>query len=95
MGMNVNLTPQLEEPIRSKVALGLYTSASEAVHEARHLIDEQERLRAAKLERRASTSARASPGGRVIFHTPMADGGDVLRVLHNAGDGDPAFEDER
>ena len=34
MGMNVNLTRQLEELVRSKVASGLYTSASEVVREA-------------------------------------------------------------
>lgn len=50
MGMNVNLTPQLEELIRSKVASGMYTSASEVVREALRLMDEQDRLRAAKLE---------------------------------------------
>ena len=49
MGMNVNLTPQLEELVRSKVASGLYTSASEVVREALRLMDEQDRLRAAKL----------------------------------------------
>ena len=49
MGMNVNLTPQLEELVRSKVASGLYTSASEVVREALRLMDEQDRLREAKL----------------------------------------------
>ncbi len=50
MGMNVNLTPQLEELVRAKVAAGLYASASEVVREALRLMDEQDRLRAAKLE---------------------------------------------
>lgn len=50
MGMNVNLTPQLEDLVRSKVASGLYTSASEVVREALRLMDEQDRLRQAKLE---------------------------------------------
>ena len=49
MGMNVNLTPQLEELVRSKVASGLYTSASEVVREALRLMEEQDRLREAKL----------------------------------------------
>ncbi len=49
MGINVNLTPQLEELVRSKLASGLYTSASEAVREALRLMDEQDRLREAKL----------------------------------------------
>jgi len=50
MGMNVNLTPQLEELVRSKVSSGLYTSASEVVREALRLMDEQDRIRQAKLD---------------------------------------------
>jgi antitoxin ParD1/3/4 len=50
MGMNVNLTPQLEDMVRSKVSSGLYTSASEVVREALRLMDEQDRLRQAKLD---------------------------------------------
>lgn len=50
MGMNVNLTPQLEELVRAKVASGMYTSASEVVREALRCMDEQDRVRAAKLE---------------------------------------------
>lgn len=50
MGMNVNLTPQLEELVRSKVNSGLYTSASEVVREALRLMDEQDRWRQVKLE---------------------------------------------
>jgi antitoxin ParD1/3/4 len=50
MPMNVNLTPQLEEMVRQKVASGLYTSASEVIREALRLMEEQDRLRAAKLD---------------------------------------------
>ena len=49
MGMNVNLTPQLEELVRSKVNSGMYSSASEVVREALRLMDEQDRLRQVKL----------------------------------------------
>ncbi|WP_291066637.1 type II toxin-antitoxin system ParD family antitoxin [Hydrogenophaga sp.] len=52
MGMNVNLTLQLEELVRSKVASGLYTSASEVVLEALRLMAEQDRLREAWLHQR-------------------------------------------
>ncbi len=38
MGMNINLTPQLEEMVRQKVNSGLYTSASEVVREALRLL---------------------------------------------------------
>jgi antitoxin ParD1/3/4 len=50
MGMNINLTPHLEGMVRQKVESGLYTSASEVVREALRLMDEQDNLRAAKLE---------------------------------------------
>lgn len=46
MGMNVNLSPELEELIRQKVAAGLYTSPSEVIREALRLLEEQERARA-------------------------------------------------
>ena len=50
MGMNINLTPQLEEMVRQKVTSGLYTSASEVVREALRLMDEKDQLRVAKLD---------------------------------------------
>ena len=50
MGMNVNLTPQLEELVRSKVDSGMYSSASEVVREALRLMAEQDRLRQVRLE---------------------------------------------
>lgn len=63
MGMNINLTPQLEELVRSKVASGLYTSASEVVREALRLMDEQDRLREAKLEQLRSEVRRGLNSG--------------------------------
>ena len=51
MTMNINLTPQLEDMIRQKVASGRYNSASEVVREALRLMEEQDSLRAIKLER--------------------------------------------
>lgn len=50
MGMNVNLTPQLEDLVRQKVASGRYTSASEVVREALRLMQEQDELREARRE---------------------------------------------
>lgn len=49
MGMNVNLTPQLEELVRQKVASGRYGSASEVVREALRLLQEQDQLREVRL----------------------------------------------
>ncbi|MFM1798459.1 MAG: hypothetical protein RLZZ117_737 [Cyanobacteriota bacterium] len=50
MTMNVNLSPQLEAMVQAKVASGLYTSASEVVREALRLMEQQDQLRAVKLE---------------------------------------------
>lgn len=63
MGMNVNLTPQLEELVRSKVESGLYGSASEVVREALRLMDEQDRLRAAKLDQLRAEVRRGLESG--------------------------------
>jgi antitoxin ParD1/3/4 len=49
MGMNVNLTPQLEELVRVKVESGRYNSASEVVREALRLMQDQDRLREAQI----------------------------------------------
>jgi antitoxin ParD1/3/4 len=51
MPMNVNLTSQLEDLVKKKVASGLYNSASEVVREALRLMDERDRLSAVKLDR--------------------------------------------
>ena len=50
MTMNVNLSPQLEDMVREKVASGLYTSASEVVREALRMMEAQDQLHAAQLE---------------------------------------------
>jgi antitoxin ParD1/3/4 len=50
MTLNINLTPQLEELVRQKVASGRYTSASEVVREALRLMEEQDSLRRVKLQ---------------------------------------------
>lgn len=50
MTMSVNLTPQLEDMVRRKVASGLYNSASEVFREALRLMEAQDQIRAAKLE---------------------------------------------
>jgi len=50
MGMNVDLTPELETLVRRKVASGMYTSASEVVRESLRMMDEQDQLRAVRLD---------------------------------------------
>lgn len=49
MGMKVDLTPQLEEMVRAKVASGLYGSASDVVREALRLMTERDRARETRL----------------------------------------------
>ncbi len=63
MGINVNLTPQLEERVRSKVASGQYTSVSEVVCEALRLLEEQDRITGAKLERLRGAVSRGLCSG--------------------------------
>ncbi|HNI36783.1 MAG TPA: type II toxin-antitoxin system ParD family antitoxin [Pseudomonadales bacterium] len=50
MGMNVNLTPQLENMVKEKVGSGLYNSASEVVREALRLMEERDRMQQLKLD---------------------------------------------
>ena len=48
--MNVNLTPELESFVRTKVGTGLYNSASEVVRDALRLLEEQDRVKELKLQ---------------------------------------------
>jgi antitoxin ParD1/3/4 len=48
--MNISLTPQLEAFVQEKVASGLYSSASEVIREALRMLEDQDRLKAMKLE---------------------------------------------
>ena len=75
MGVNVNLTPQLEDLVRSKVASGLRTSASEVVREALRKMDEQNRLRG---QSSSSCVARSAKGLKRPLSGPRLD---VLRVV--------------
>ncbi len=50
MGMNINLTPFLEEMVRNKVSSGKYTSSSEVVREALRLMQEQDEIKEFKLQ---------------------------------------------
>lgn len=70
MGMNINLTPQLEDMVRQKVATGLYSSASEVVREALRLMDEQDRMRVAKLEQLRGDIREGLESGRPTVWNP-------------------------
>ena len=47
--MKISPTRQLEEMVRHKVDSGVYSSASEVVHEVLRLMDEKDQIEAAKL----------------------------------------------
>ncbi len=49
MPLSISLTPQLEELVRSKIASGMYSSASEVVRAALRLLDEYDELRKKRL----------------------------------------------
>lgn len=49
MNMNVSLTDELGEFVKSRVSTGRYTSASEVVREALRLMERHEQTEAAKL----------------------------------------------
>ena len=63
MGINVNLPPHLEDLVRSKAASGQYSSVSEVVCEALRLLEEQDRLTEAKLERLRGAVGRGLGSG--------------------------------
>ena len=48
--MNISLTPHLEKLVKSKVTSGAYGSASEVIREALRLLEEQDHIRALRLE---------------------------------------------
>ena len=49
--MNVNLTPELEKLVQSKVKGGRYNSASEVVREALRLMEEHDRVRRIQVQK--------------------------------------------
>jgi antitoxin ParD1/3/4 len=48
--MNVSLTPELERLVEKKVKSGRYQSASEVIREGLRLLEDEDRLRAVRLE---------------------------------------------
>ncbi|MGB7759277.1 MAG: type II toxin-antitoxin system ParD family antitoxin [Bryobacteraceae bacterium] len=77
--MNVSLTPELERFVQSRVASGLFQTASEVVREGLRLLEEREQAREAAL---AEIRARIGRG------VEQADRGELL-------DGDAVFEEIR
>jgi len=48
--MNISLTPTLEASVQAKVATGLYNNTSEVIREALRLLEENDRIKALKIE---------------------------------------------
>jgi antitoxin ParD1/3/4 len=68
MSMNISLTPHLEELIREKIASGSYTSASEVVREALRLLEQEDQLRAVKMNKlREDIQQGLQSGPSMIF----------------------------
>lgn len=64
MGMNINLTSQLEEMVRQEVTSGLYSSASEVVREALRLMAEKDQVRTVRLGQLRQEFKMASTAGQ-------------------------------
>jgi antitoxin ParD1/3/4 len=77
--MNVSLTPELEKFVQSRVASGLFQTASEVVREGLRLLEEREQAREAALAELRTKIRRGME---------QADRGELL-------DGDAVFEEIR
>lgn len=77
--LNVSLTPELEQFVQSRVASGLYQTASEVIREGLRLLEERERARDVALEELRAKIRRGAE---------QADRGELL-------DGEAVFEEIR
>jgi antitoxin ParD1/3/4 len=77
--LNVSLTPALEQFVQSRVASGLYQTASEVIREGLRMLEERERARDAALEELRAKIRRGAD---------QADRGELL-------DGEAVFDEIR
>jgi len=76
--MNVNLTPELEQLVHTKVQTGRYNSASEVVREALRLMEERDQMKAIQkdeIRRKIDAGWASALTGR------LHDGDDVFAEL--------------
>ena len=76
MNMNVSLTDELAEFVKSKVSGGRYSSSSEVVREALRLMEKSEKLETEKLQalRRAwIEEIDSGDAGELDFEAPKRD----------------------
>ncbi len=70
--MNIHLTHHFEQFIEDKLKSGHYSSASEVVREALRLLEEQDRIKAAKLEALREEIRKGLESGEPIPFDPEA-----------------------
>jgi antitoxin ParD1/3/4 len=73
MNMNVSLTDELGEFVKSKVSSGRYTSASEVVREALRLMEQSEEARLAYLRQAWAEGQGSGPAVKADFASIKAD----------------------
>lgn len=74
MNMNVSLTDELGEFVKSKVSSGRYTSASEVVREALRIMEQTEEARLAYLRQAWAEGQGSGPAVSADFAGIKADG---------------------
>ena len=77
--MNVSLTPELENLVNSKVKSGMYHSASEVIRAGLRLLQEQDELRALRLE---GLRREIAKGVEQADRGELLEGQEVLAGLH-------------
>jgi antitoxin ParD1/3/4 len=85
--MNVNLTPELEQLVQSKVKSGRYNSASEVVREALRLLEQRDEvfiLRKDEIRKRIEQGWLSAQGGEFVDGDAVFDRIDAeLEALGN------------
>jgi len=90
--MNVNLTPELEQLVHSKVQTGRYNSASEVVREALRLMEERDQLKAMQKE---ELRKKIAAGLKSLDEGRFVDGDAFFAQMEAELDEDIRAEDER
>jgi antitoxin ParD1/3/4 len=86
--MNVHLTPELEQLVKSKVKTGRYNSASEVMREALRLMEERD-LAKAEVRKKIAAGVASAKAGR------LSDGDAFFAQIEAELDEDIRTEDEQ
>lgn len=90
--MNVNLTPELEHLVHSKVQTGRYNSASEVVREALRLMEERDQEKTFQKE---EIRKKIAAGLKSLEEGRGSDGDEFFAQMEAEIDEDIRAEDER